>query len=212
MTLIFAGAPFVEQLRSNQRLSGALAAIHRCRGRRDSQPHGVVRAACALATSRKCAPGLCAGMRSILSRLDLKTAALAALAAVLAFRLHPRAGRAGGGHGAARDRATIRSSRLGGCNGCYVIGEIEVTDPATYEDYRKQVLATIQKARRASSSCAAAKSKRWRGGWSPKRAGSCSSSDDGAGAQVVPFRGLRAAHQSAAESLSRQAGGGFEGA
>jgi chromate transporter len=27
MTLIFAGAPFVEQLRSNQRLSGALAAI-----------------------------------------------------------------------------------------------------------------------------------------------------------------------------------------
>jgi len=27
----------------------------------------------------------------------------------------------------------------------YVIGEIEVTDPASYEDYRKQVLATIQK-------------------------------------------------------------------
>ena len=25
----------------------------------------------------------------------------------------------------------------------YVIGEIEVTDPATYEDYRKQVLATV---------------------------------------------------------------------
>ena len=27
----------------------------------------------------------------------------------------------------------------------YVIGEIEVTDPATYADYGKQVLATIQK-------------------------------------------------------------------
>jgi uncharacterized protein (DUF1330 family) len=27
----------------------------------------------------------------------------------------------------------------------YVIGEIEVTDPASYEDYRRQVLATIQK-------------------------------------------------------------------
>src|SRR5512138_628831 len=27
----------------------------------------------------------------------------------------------------------------------YVIGEIEVTDPATYEDYRKQVLAVVQK-------------------------------------------------------------------
>jgi uncharacterized protein (DUF1330 family) len=27
----------------------------------------------------------------------------------------------------------------------YVIGEIEVTDPATYDDYRKQVLATVQK-------------------------------------------------------------------
>lgn len=27
----------------------------------------------------------------------------------------------------------------------YVIGEIEVTDPATYQDYGRQVLATIQK-------------------------------------------------------------------
>ena len=27
----------------------------------------------------------------------------------------------------------------------YVIGEIEVTDPATYEDYRKQVLAVVAK-------------------------------------------------------------------
>jgi uncharacterized protein (DUF1330 family) len=27
----------------------------------------------------------------------------------------------------------------------YVIGEIEVTDPAIYDDYRKQVLATITK-------------------------------------------------------------------
>ena len=27
----------------------------------------------------------------------------------------------------------------------YMIGEIEVTDPAAYEDYRKQVLAVVQK-------------------------------------------------------------------
>ena len=27
----------------------------------------------------------------------------------------------------------------------YVIGEIEITDPAVYDDYRKQVLATITK-------------------------------------------------------------------
>lgn len=27
----------------------------------------------------------------------------------------------------------------------YVIGEIDVTDPATYDEYRKQVLATVQK-------------------------------------------------------------------
>ena len=27
----------------------------------------------------------------------------------------------------------------------YVIGEIEVTDQAVYEDYRKQVMATVQK-------------------------------------------------------------------
>ena len=27
----------------------------------------------------------------------------------------------------------------------YVIGEIEVTNPAAYEDYRKQVLAVVQK-------------------------------------------------------------------
>jgi uncharacterized protein (DUF1330 family) len=27
----------------------------------------------------------------------------------------------------------------------YVIGDIEVTDPATYDDYRKQVLATVEK-------------------------------------------------------------------
>ncbi|HEX7054868.1 MAG TPA: DUF1330 domain-containing protein [Burkholderiales bacterium] len=27
----------------------------------------------------------------------------------------------------------------------YVIGEIEVTDPATYDEYRRQVLPTVQK-------------------------------------------------------------------
>jgi chromate transporter len=88
MTLIFAGAPFVEQLRSNQRLSGALAAItaavvgvilnltvwfalHVLFGEVEEVRAGPLRwyALDPLA-------------------LDIKTAALAALAAVLAFRLH----------------------------------------------------------------------------------------------------------------------------
>jgi chromate transporter len=88
MTLIFAGAPFVEQLRSNQRLSGALAAItaavvgvilnltvwfalHVLFGNVEEVRFGPLRwyAFDPLA-------------------LDIKTAALAALAAVLAFRLH----------------------------------------------------------------------------------------------------------------------------
>jgi chromate transporter len=88
MMLIFAGAPFVEQLRANQRLSGALAAItaavvgvilnltvwfalHVLFGQVDEVRAGPLRwyAFDPLA-------------------LDLKVAALAALAAVLAFRLH----------------------------------------------------------------------------------------------------------------------------
>src|SRR2546426_6212923 len=88
MTLIFAGAPFVEQLRSNQRLSGALAAItaavvgvilnltvwfalHVLFGEVEEVRAGPLRwyAFDPLA-------------------LDLKVAALAALAAFLAFGLH----------------------------------------------------------------------------------------------------------------------------
>src|SRR5437773_9712164 len=88
MTLIFAGAPFVEQLRANQRLSGALAAItaavvgvilnltvwfalHVLFGQIEEVRAGPLRwyAFDPLA-------------------LDIQTAALAALAAVLAFRLH----------------------------------------------------------------------------------------------------------------------------
>jgi uncharacterized protein (DUF1330 family) len=50
----------------------------------------------------------------------------------------------------------------------YVIGEIEVTDPATYDEYRKQVLATIEKfggrfAVRGGSV------EPLEGGWAPKR-------------------------------------------
>jgi len=50
----------------------------------------------------------------------------------------------------------------------YVIGEIEVTDSAAYDDYRKQVLATIEKygGRFAARGGAV---EPLEGGWSPKR-------------------------------------------
>jgi chromate transporter len=88
MLMIFAGAPFIEQLRSNQRLSGALAAItaavvgvilnltvwfvlHVLFGRVEEMQAGPLRwYAIDLAT------------------LDLMALALALVAAVLAFRLH----------------------------------------------------------------------------------------------------------------------------
>ena len=50
----------------------------------------------------------------------------------------------------------------------YVIGEIEVTDPATYEDYRKQVLAVVQKYG-GKFVVRGGKVEPLEGGWSPKR-------------------------------------------
>jgi uncharacterized protein (DUF1330 family) len=50
----------------------------------------------------------------------------------------------------------------------YVMGEIEVTDPATYEDYRKQVLATIQN-HGGKFLVRGGKVEALEGGWSPKR-------------------------------------------
>ena len=89
MLLIFAGAPFVEQLRSNRRLSGALAAI-------TAAVVGVILNLTVwfvlhvlfAQRRRRCAPGRCAGTRSIRWALDLKAAALALIAGVLAFVLH----------------------------------------------------------------------------------------------------------------------------
>src|SRR5438105_3931257 len=88
MTLIFAGAPFVEQLRSNQRLSGALAAI-------TAAVVGVI-LNLTVWFALHVLFGNVAEVRAGPLRwyafdplaLDIKTAALAALAAVLAFRLH----------------------------------------------------------------------------------------------------------------------------
>jgi uncharacterized protein (DUF1330 family) len=50
----------------------------------------------------------------------------------------------------------------------YVIGEIEVTDPATYEDYRKQVGAVLAKYG-GRFLARGGKVEPLEGGWSPKR-------------------------------------------
>ncbi len=50
----------------------------------------------------------------------------------------------------------------------YVIGEIEVTDQASYEDYRKQVLATVEK-HGGRFIVRGGKVEALEGGWSPKR-------------------------------------------
>ena len=50
----------------------------------------------------------------------------------------------------------------------YVIGEIEVTDPATYDDYRKQVLATVQK-HGGRFVVRGGEVEALEGGWAPKR-------------------------------------------
>ena len=86
MTLIFAGAPFVEQLRGNQRLSGALAAI-------TSAVVGVILNLTVwfalhvlFGEVREMRAGPLRWYAFDPLALDLKTAALAALAALLAFR------------------------------------------------------------------------------------------------------------------------------
>ena len=50
----------------------------------------------------------------------------------------------------------------------YVIGEIEVTDPAVYDDYRKQVLATVEKYG-GRFAVRGGKVEALEGGWTPKR-------------------------------------------
>jgi uncharacterized protein (DUF1330 family) len=50
----------------------------------------------------------------------------------------------------------------------YVIGEIEVTDPAGYDDYRKQVAATVTK-HGGRFIIRGGKVEPLEGGWSPKR-------------------------------------------
>ncbi len=50
----------------------------------------------------------------------------------------------------------------------YVIGEIEVTDPATYDEYRKQVLATVTRYG-GRFVVRGGKAEPLEGGWAPKR-------------------------------------------
>jgi chromate transporter len=88
MLMIFAGAPFVEQLRSNQRLSGALAAI-------TAAVVGVILNLTLwfvlhvlFAHIEEVRAGPLRWYAFDPSTLDLKAAALAVIAAVLAFRFH----------------------------------------------------------------------------------------------------------------------------
>jgi len=50
----------------------------------------------------------------------------------------------------------------------YVIGEIDVMDPASYDDYRKQVVATVEK-HGGRFIVRGGKVEALEGGWSPKR-------------------------------------------
>jgi uncharacterized protein (DUF1330 family) len=50
----------------------------------------------------------------------------------------------------------------------YVIGEIEVTDPALYDDYRKQVAATVEK-HGGRFIVRGGKVEALEGGWTPNR-------------------------------------------
>jgi len=50
----------------------------------------------------------------------------------------------------------------------YVMGEIEVTDPAAYEDYRKQVMAVVTKYR-GRFIVRGGRVETLEGGWAPKR-------------------------------------------
>ena len=50
----------------------------------------------------------------------------------------------------------------------YVIGEIEVTDPATYEEYRKQVMAVVTKYG-GKFIVRGGRVETLEGGWAPKR-------------------------------------------
>jgi chromate transporter len=88
MLLIFAGAPFIEQLRSNQRLSGALAAI-------TAAVVGVILNLTVwfvlhvlFAQVEEARAGWVRWYAFDPLTLDLKSAALALIAAVLAFRFH----------------------------------------------------------------------------------------------------------------------------
>ena len=94
--------------------------------------------------------------------LDLKVAALALVAAVLAFVLH---------------RGLLQLVAIMAALGiavrlsvmtAYVIGEIEVTDPAAYEEYRKQVLAVVTKYG-GKFLVRGGKVDAKEGGWTPKR-------------------------------------------
>src|ERR1051326_5884577 len=75
----------------------------------------------------------------------------------------------GGTHG--RPRATIASSRIAAAKlmaAAYVIGEIEGTDRAKYDAYRKQVAATVEK-HGGRFIVRGGKVESLEGGWAPKR-------------------------------------------
>ena len=161
MMLIFAFAPFVEQLRGNPRLSGALAAI-------TAAVVGVilnltlwfVLHVLSLRCAR-CAPGRYAGMPSTRRASTCASRCARGGRGGPGVRVPPRPSAARRDHGRARHRGTIRPVSA------YVIAGIEVTEPATYEEYRKQVLPVVTKCGASSGTGGNVKSKE--GDWQPKR-------------------------------------------
>ena len=89
MLWIFAGAPFIEQLRANRRLVRRARRHHRRGGRRHPQPVGLVRAARAVRRGDGSGTRVrCAGTRSIRWRSICKPRRWPRWPRVLAFGLH----------------------------------------------------------------------------------------------------------------------------
>ena len=197
MMLIFAFAPFVEQLRGNPRLSGALGGDHGGGRGRDPQPHALVRPARSFPEVREVRAGPLRWYAFDPASIDLRVGCARGGRGGPGVRVPPRPSAARRDHGRARHRGTIRpEERLRH-------RQIEVTEPATYEEYRKQVLPVVTKCGASSHGEETSKAKRATGS---RSASLSSSSLDGPGGEVLRLTRIRPAHQAAPEGLEGPAG------